>query len=252
MIRQAVREDVDALAPDSEGAVKLLGLLRAYGFEQPFVRLWCVTQQGQADGWISLLDGAATVVLRPDAAVSEELAAFLCMQPEIRSVRTSDEVARKLAAYGGWTLETGVVMTPGRELQQPTVQPEILSPRECYPVLSACFGECMPPFEAWYVDVSHRVRHGCCRIVGLREQGSPYACAMTTAECDGGALIGAVATLPQGRGKGAASANVLTLAHSLMNEGRRVYLSPKNEHAHALYTRIGFEDCGGWGSLRRP
>lgn len=251
MIREAESEELKKLTPDSEAAVRILGLAEAYG-KQPFVRFWQITKADHPVGYLSLLDGAAVLALNAAAVrdIAEETAAFLSMQPEIRYVRTSAETARRIAG-DNWKLETGTVMTPGEALQTPLKVPERLTPREIYPVLAACFGDEMPPFSPWYVDVSHRMRHGCCRIAGFREHDGPAACAMTTSECAGAAIIGAVATLPSCRGKGYASASVLTLARTLMSEGRIVYLSPKNEAAHRLYAHIGFTDCGHWGTLSR-
>lgn len=251
MIREAGRGDFAGLIPDSEAAVKLLGLAEAYG-GQPFVRFWRIDGPAGAAGYLSLLDGTAVLALLSGAVpeTEEETAAFLAMQPEIRCVRTSEGTGRRIAGEG-WRLETGAVMTPAPSLQEPSKAPVNLTPREIYPVLQACFGGAVPPFSPWYVDVSHRLRHGNCRIVGFREGGGAAACAMTTAECAGAAVIGAVATLPSCRGKGYASADVLTLAHALAGEGRRVYLSPKNEAARRLYAILGFAECGRWAELSR-
>lgn len=262
MIREAKAEDFAILIPDTEAAVRVRTLAEVYGPGLPFLRLWC---DGEG-GFASLMDGAA--VLSLPRGLNAEWAAFISMQPEAASVRTDGETARLLASAEGWRVETGAVMAPGPALAEPAAVPVPLSPRECWPVLEAAFPGALPSFSAWYVDVSHRLRHGYARIVGFREDGGeppetpgkPVSAAMTVAECGpaacepaygGAALIGAVATLPAGRGRGYASAAVLTLARTLLAEGRRVFLSPKNAHAHALYTRIGFVECGEWGSLKR-
>ncbi|HIW74489.1 MAG TPA: GNAT family N-acetyltransferase [Firmicutes bacterium] len=255
MIREAAAEDLSRLIPDTEAAVRIRALADAYGPGLPFLRLWC---DGEG-GFASLMDGTMTLSL--PRGLNAEWAAFASMQPEAAGVRTDGETARRLAAAGGWRVETGAVMAPGPALAAPRRDPETLTPREAYPVLAACFAGSLPPFSAWYVDVSHRVRHGLCRLSGFKEGGAAVSTAMTVAECGpapcepvpygGAALIGAVATLPAGRGKGYASAAVLTLARGLLAEGRRVFLSPKNARAHALYAGIGFADAGEWGSLKR-
>ena len=114
----------------------------------------------------------------------EEIAVFFAMHPEIVNVRTSRIAAGEIAKSGVWQAEYGSVMTTGANTEQPTKKPEPLFPREVYPVLKACF-EDMPEFEAWYADVSYRIRHGFCRIAGFRHEGVPVSCAMTTSECKG-------------------------------------------------------------------
>jgi predicted GNAT family acetyltransferase len=245
------------LTPNTEAAVRIRGLETAYGVHQEFLHVWCLCDDKTTWGYLSLLDTAATLEVKKspfeddESPVMEELTVFLSMQTAIQTVRTSARTAKALAKKGGWLCETGIVMTPGAELDTASLVPTDLTVRETYPLLEACFQDGLPPFSSWYTDVSHRVRHGCSRIAGFRDGERSVACAMTTAECDGAALIGAVATLPEGRGKGYASANVLTLAHRLLGEEKRVFLSPKNEHARALYERIGFVECGRWGSLKR-
>ncbi len=255
MIREATGEDLKMLIPDNEAAVRIRALADTYGPGLPFLRLWC---DGEG-GFVSLMDGAMTLSL--PRGLNAEWAAFAAMQPEVVSIRTDGNTARLFAASGGWRVETGAVTAPGPALLSPEKEPEPLTPREAYPVLETCFAGSLPPFSAWYVDVSHRVRHARCRLVGFKEEGAPVSSAMTVAECGpapcepvaygGAALIGAVATLPAGRGKGYASAAVLALARDLLAEGRRVFLSPKNAQAHALYARIGFVDAGEWGTLKR-
>lgn len=244
MIRAATAAELAALVPDSEAAVRIAGLAAAYGTERPFVRFW----SGEGGSRIALMDGLATVAACPQER--EELALFLSMHPEIAAVRTDAALAQTLAA-AGWAVKTGEVMTPAVRFAPPEAPVEALPAREMYPVLAAVFGETVPPFDVWYADVSHRLRHDAARIAGIRENGQAVAVAMTTAECSGAALIGAVATLPASRGKGYAAACVSSLAAQLQREGRRVLLSPKNDRAKALYTRLGFVVCGEWGLAER-
>lgn len=247
MIRLTKERQVDALSPDTEAAVKIRCLREAYGTACAFVHFWA----GDGGSAIALMDGCATAHLAP--AEREEALLFLAMQPEVRALRTDADSAGRFAALYGGQVQTGTVMTAADMAPLPASAPAVepLSPRELYPLLAACFDR-LPPFDAWYVDVSHRVRHGLCRIVGVRNAaGKPAASAMTTAECPGAALIGAVATAPADRGKGFASACVTSLAQTLLAEGRRVLLSPKNAYAEQLYARLGFIPHGRWGAVER-
>ena len=253
MIRLAREEDLAKLHPDSEAAVKVLGLYKAYGLSAAFVRYWVEERDGTLLSLIAYMDGVATVALCSPICTpncSEELSAFIQMQPDFAFVRTTAEAAKAVAQNGGWQLSTGTVMK-AELLQFPSLTPTAFTPKEAYSVLGEVFGESMVEYSSFYVDMSHRLRHGCGRMVGFFEGGQPVACAMTTAECDRAALIGAVATLPLGRGKGYASSNVLTLAHQLKDEAKTVFLSPKNEAAETLYRHIGFVPCGEWGILQR-
>lgn len=233
-----------------EAAGRILCLAAAYGLSRPFVRFW----SGEAGAFVSLLDGQAVAVPSRTGEGREELAVFLAMQPEIREVRSTAAFGRFLAERNPetWTGgKTGEVMTPGEPVAPPARPVEALTPRELYPLLQSGFGEGLPPFEGWYPDVSHRLRHGLCRVAGIRENGIPAASAMTVAEWPGGALIGAVATRPDCRRRGLASVCVTALTAALQAEGRRVLLSPKNDHARRLYARLGFLPFGDWGSVIR-
>ena len=88
-------------------------------------------------------------------------------------------------------------------------------------------------------------------MAGVYEADTLAAVAMTTAECDTAALIGGVATRPESRGRGYAHCTVMTLAAALQQQGKAVWLSPKNAHAAALYTRWGFVPAGEWATSIR-
>ena len=244
MIRLFNESDMKSLVPHSEAAVRILGRLSAYGIDCGFSPCWTLVREGAAAAFLSIMDGNGVVA----GDVDEELLTFIGMKPELCAIRTSrknGELIEKL----GWSAVYGVVMTLGDAVEVPELIPDALLPREIYPVLESCFGDL--GFDGWYVDVSHRIRHGCCRIAGIKEGDTVACCAMTVSECDGAALIGAVGTLPQSRGRGYASSVVLHLAREFDGEGKRVLLSPKNEGARRLYEKIGFVECGEWAELRR-
>lgn len=232
--------------PETEAGIRIAGLLEAYGPDCPFVRFW----QADEGGLVALLDGMA-VAEHSMQTDREELYLFLSMQPEIRSVRTDAAFAAILAKRWGTTAKTGSVMRLERDLPpDDRVQPPA-SPRSVYPLLAQCFEDGLSAFDSWYVDVSHRLRHGCCHMVVLRDAQGPAATAMTVAECHGAALLGAVATRPDCRGRGYASACVSTLAHTMLAKGKAVWICPKNPAAQRLYERLHFTVCGDWGVVSK-
>ncbi len=244
MIAQVYEDVVSLWTPDSEAALRQCGQAAAYGASCPFLRFYA----DEYDNRLSLFDGAATLHVAEQA---EDMLLFLTMDPSVRAVRTDRETAAKLAQMWGTAFETEAVMcAPPAVLPQGEAVDTPL--RDIYDVLTVGFGDgVLPAFDVWYADVHHRFRRGRCRAVSVREEAVSQACAMTVAECDAAALIGAVATRPTARGKGYASSCVMTLTAMLQAEGKTVWLSPKNAYAHALYERLGFTVVGYWGSVKR-
>ena len=242
MMRQVGADAVALWTPDTEIALRQCGQFAAYGAEQPFLRFY----EDDNGNRLSLFENAAFLDAHGD---TEEMALFLTMDPTVQTVRTDADTADTLATMWGVTHKTEAVMqAPADAVDHNVVSDMPL--RDVYGVLVDGFGkDTLPPFDVWYADVHHRFRRGLCRAVGVYEDGVAVACAMTVAECTSAALIGAVATRPQARGKGHASACVLTLSARLYREQKRVLLSPKNEYAHRLYDRIGFAVVGEWGSV---
>lgn len=227
--------------PDTEAAVRIETLRKAYAGTD-VVRCW---EDGEG-GVLCLMDGHA--VLQTER-ITPEWVLFIAMQPEILSVRTDAASAQALGETVQGAVSCGEVMcAPGR---LPDAAADSATPREIYPVLQAGFGADAPVFEPWYADVMLRRRRGLCRIVCVREQERAVATAMTVAEGEKTALIGAVATHPDFRRRGYAGACVSALAMALQAEGKRVLLSPKNAGAAAVYAKLGFTVCGTWGSFSK-
>ena len=231
------------LLPPDEAGVRIACLYRAYA-GTGVVRCW---SDGEG-GVLCLMDGQA--VLHTEALTSE-WAIFIAMQPEILTVRTDAPTAQALGeALQGEVLCGEVMCAPERLMATALV--DSVTPRELYPVLQAGFGKAAPVFDAWYADVMLRQRRGLCRCVCVRnETGAPAAVAMTVAEREDAALIGAVATHPDFRRRGYAGACVSALSAQLQSEGKHVLLSPKNAAAASVYTGLGFTVCGTWGNFRK-
>lgn len=255
MIRQTDGAGWSFPAPATEAALRIAGQWTAYGGTCPFLTFW------EADGGsrLSRMEDTAFLALAAEGD-REEALLFLSMLPEAHTVRTDGDSARRLAALYAQNgvpavLKTGAVMRLDDAGHFPAHCSGNLvtdcSPREIYPLLTACFGETMAAFDGWYVDVSHRLRHGVCHIAAVREEECLVATAMTVAECDTAVLLGAVATHPDWRGQGLASACVGALAGQAQAVGKAVWICPKNPGAQRLYAKLGFAVCGEWGTVTR-
>ncbi|MDO4882086.1 MAG: GNAT family N-acetyltransferase [Oscillospiraceae bacterium] len=103
-----------------------------------------------------------------------------------------------------------------------------------------------PPFDEFYVDVNHKLRHNTARLVGIEEDGICVASAMTVAESGTGAVIGAVSCDPDYRRRGYGSALIKHLTNILVSENKAVYLHRAQNANVDFYKNLGFEEYGTW------
>ncbi len=177
----------------------------------------------------------------------QEWAIFLAMHPDILTVTAPLAVAEKLAQTLGSTVSEKKILRLNAPLQPPQITITEPSPRLVYPLLSAVFGDTMPPFEDWYVDVSHRVRHGYCTVAAVERNGAVASSAMTVAEAPDAVVIGAVATAENARKQGFAAECIRYLAQK--HADKTVLISPKNAYAERLYTTLGFTNYDTLGQF---
>ena len=223
MIQTATPESFENYTPRSEAGSASCLWCRLMGWSSLFS-----ASGGEYGSAISLMDGHAVIELQQEER--DELFIFLTMQPEVRSVRTDEENARLLAAL--WPrsrLETGAVLTL-RDRIVPTGPADLTSsPREIYPILQTGFGKRFRPSTPGMPTFPTVCGTASAVPQWLGEMGRPVACAMTVAQARDGAVLGAVATLPDYRSRGYASACVTTLAAVLQGEGRRIDICPKTK-----------------------
>ena len=101
----------------------------------------------------------------------------------------------------------------------------------------------------WRRDASHMLRHG----GGLYISAGGQAVAGITAYAPGWGLIAKVATLPESRGRGYASALTAWCVNILLETGRGAVLlcGDGNNAAERIYKRLGFAQTGRFAVLTR-
>ncbi|MGN0478712.1 MAG: GNAT family N-acetyltransferase [Hominenteromicrobium sp.] len=231
MIRFAER--IEAIAPHCEASpfgCQILSAAKAYGFQRPFAQFWA--DNGAAYG---LLDGVMRVSGRVEDAeearaflkavgaqrviCDEKNAVLLAPEPEMRGV-----ILQK-ALYGG--------EAAGGEV----------SLRALYEVLRE--NGMASEFEPFYLDLSHRVRHGTARCAALY-RGEEMTAAAAALLGGKEALITAVAVRPAFHRRG--------LGREIMGEiearlGTRTAYVLRAEHENeAFYASLGYTPCGVWCS----
>lgn len=241
MIRQAVNSDFDAL-PMDECAIRIHSLRRAYGIDVPFIRYYA----DDNGNLLSIMDGTAILYCE---TMTDEWLIFLSMNPDISHVHCSAVAGEKLMKTKEWQGRVGVVLQYNGALVNSETQ-VCESPHlpAVHALLSRCF-EGMSPLDAWYPDVSHRLRHDCGKIATIYDGDSVISTAMTVAETDTAALIGQVATDSRYRGRGYAKSCINSLISRY--KGKTLYILPMTEIARSLYEKMGFTPCGEWAELQR-
>ena len=235
-----------SLPIQTDATLRMMALQKAYGGTAA-LRLY----QDENGSVAAVCDGQ--MYLERVAADAEEWVLFAAMDPMIRRLRTDVQTAQLYARKVGGTFEQQAVMQPiNLQVKSETPTQQDATAQQLWQLLRAGFGDAAPAYDAFYADVLHRMRHGCFEQRVVKGDNGLLACAMTVAYCDDAAMIGAVATHPDARRKGYASACVTQLAASLQAQGKAVYLCPKNPYAERLYLSLGFEIKGQCGIATAP
>jgi len=179
---------------------KIRALYLAYGTGYDFCRFY-----RQDNSFLSLLDGSA--VLCDDVSTDyEEWSRFIIMSG-CRELFCSEDAAVALMKIGGFRCDTVNLMRfEGAAHTEPTENAPALS--DVYSIIREGFDI---EFEPWYLDMSHRVRHGItqCRILDGK------AALVIQHDLNGEALLSQVASLHEYRGEGYASRLVRAVSTEL-------------------------------------
>ena len=225
------RAELMDICAGSAFACKLRAVALAYGFERDFARFW--TDGGAA---YCLLDGGLSIAGVP--ADIEEGREFLDMLGP-----ASVFCERELAGELGLAVSTeGAVMAKDLSDGRPEVFP---APglREVHALLTAAG---MPlEFEPFYLDMSHRVRHGAALALGEYISGELVGCAVVSAVAGDEAVLSALAVREDMRGRGLGKRLVGDAGRAL--PGHRLYLFRESGRNREFYEKLGFREIGRWG-----
>ncbi len=230
MIRKAIASDFLNL-PTKNCAVRIESLYRAYGLDTNFLQFYTDGIGGIA----SLMDGCCFLHLTND--ISEEWMAFLHLLPNLKTLYTDETIGAQVVKVFGFSHKITPVMrlkkqmlTSVQSLEAPPLQP-------LYHLLKHVFVE-YTPFDSWYVDISHRIRHNNCHIASVIRNEQPIACAMTVAEAKHAVIIGGVATDEAYRQQGLAQQCIEQLLSAIPQQ--TIFIVPINDYARRYYERFGF------------
>ena len=144
------REQLQGLPCGVESG-KLLALFEAYGGGYEFCRFF--RQFGSGEAFLAALDGSF-VIAAADNADFVELAQFLSVHG-FTELFCSENAGEGLKPFLCTDFQR-VRLMEYSGTKQGTLPPDI-SPSEAWKIIGSRFEI---PFEPWYLDISHRVRHG--------------------------------------------------------------------------------------------
>lgn len=215
-----------ALPPKGVEAQKIRALLHAYGTDYDFCRFFI----HNVDSFLAEM-GGSYVLCSGGKCAPEEVAGFLGFNG-FSELLCNEKIGTQISAILGGRLSLINLMKFVGSAQDFKVE-RAPALREVYEIIGTVFGF---EFEPWYLDMSHRTRHGVARCLKLG--GSAL---VIQHEINGEALISQVATLPAERGKGGASRLLSAVCAEL--SGSEVYVLCE-DRLISFYEKNGFAFCG--------
>lgn len=230
MIRRAYSSAVLSVLPkNGVEAQKIRALLLAYGTKYDFCRFY-VSENAvlcETDGSFVMCETRAS-----DDSSAEELAGFLELSG-FTDIFCSAELGKQLSErLSGNFRRVRLMRFCGTSLECADVEktPPL---EEVYRVLSTAFDI---EHDAWYADMSHRIRHGVARARLL--DGSAL---IIQHDINGEALLSQIATVPEKRGRGNAARLIRSVCAELSESAVCVVCE---EDLISFYRKVGFQPIG--------
>lgn len=217
--------DTDIKLSESYYGYKIRSLLNAYGTSYDFCKLYTNEEGGMiltynstliADGSFdkSELDGFIEML----CPITVEVPADICLDLSneyVQTERTLFKAPKGLYCGDEIDVKHNAFVA------------------DCFPIISEAFG--ITEFDEWYVDISHKIRHGVSDI---------YLYKTTTAakafDVNGFVFLSHIATASADRGQGNAARLIKWLCEKYEKECKEVYLYSKRER-YTFYQSLGFE-----------
>ncbi len=214
---------LDALPERGVEALKIRALADAYGTGYDFCRFYAAGK----GAFLACLDGA--FVLSEGAGVRySELSDFLAVSG-CKELFCSERAAKRIIGYRAKNEVCLCRFCGEAERDYYRRDPPL---DEVYSVLKTAFDI---PYEPWYADMSHRIRHGVSRLAMLGDS----AALVIQHDINKEALLSQIAVKPDARKKGMAKRLIRAVCAELCD----VYILCENELV-GFYGKCGFKRVG--------
>ena len=214
-------------------ACKIACLLESYGLQYDFAEFWVQYENDMPVTAVSKFYGDMTVYATVQTDF-DELKEFLLITG-FTSVLCEREIFK--GSYSGIIMEK---ISANQDFKA-EINPNL---NEVYRLLQSCKSDNfeVPCYEDFILDMSHKIRHETALCMGIRENEKLIATAMTVAQSETCAIIGAVATDKNYRYSGYGSQCVKALCHFL--NGRKIFIMRDERENENFYKSMGFENKG--------
>lgn len=226
--------DLDTYEKTDIFSVRIKSLINAYGTSYGFAEFYAQQCVGKATAIISRLDGDYTLSAA-DGADFEELSEFFTALGYV-SVLSDNRLTLNNAFSEGAVMIT----TAKKELHCDDAFIDF------YPRLMDIYNiqdYDNVDFEAWYVDLSHRIRHGAAKAYALCRGGDIISSGIFSSIWQDSAVLSSVITAPSYRHCGYGSALVSEMICDIKGS---VYIMREKDKNESFYSNLGFVNNGIW------
>lgn len=239
-------QKINSVSSKDAFACRIISLYNSYSPNLAFVDYWLVLNDSNQTTGAIARSGTNFILFLTDSSCVDEVSAFMRVAGA-STVLCSDSF--KLDLFGAKST-TGAVLVRNDfydEISSDLVfrEPDI---KLAFDLIVSCADDNFspPPFDDFYVDVNHKLRHKTMRMFGLFDKDELVSVAMTVAESPQGAVLGAVSCSPNYRRLGYGSEIVKYICNSLISEGKSVFLHRAENANFAFYENLGFCETDKW------
>lgn len=240
-------EDIKNLCSRDPFGTRIAGYFGTYGSNFDFCKTWVqYDENGSSTAAVCDMSGDVTVCASGEADF-DELAAFMSMS-DYRSLQCQKSVMGKLGILPD---VSGYVLSfSSGEYSDEDITNDV-DFKEIYDIIKQTGLMGVGDYLPWLSDVTYRVNHGTALAAAVRKDGKTVSCAMALFITENAALLGAVATKDEYRGRGYAGRLVKYLGNLMLGQNKKTYLLCKHGSITEFYKPLGFDITDEWSAVIR-
>lgn len=242
-------QDILNLYPNDTFLCRIGSLYSTYGIDKTFVNFWVqLDDNDRITSVISMLDFQMTLYLTQNSNMDEiEKFIYITGTKSVLTDYKYNLILNNFKKLSGDILKfdyNSNTHTVNNQIN--TTSPKV---KDLYRLLNSVYDSNFVDKNSFCLDVSHKLLKKASRIYTIINNNELVSCAMTVAEFQNTAIIGAVATLKSNRSNGFATDLVISLSDKLTQEGKSVYVYTDNSKINEFYNKIGFNKDGKWNEF---